>query len=196
MVNVQLKGWEQVRSALRLLPEKLQKEVDIEMRDEAYRIEAAAKRDAPADQGTIRQDILVKRYGLAKYSVVSGAMHAGYMEFGTKKKFRAPSDPFAQKAAQMLKGPGSSKGEFRENILRWTRRKGIRFQSAGSFKSGKRKGQNKTLTFEQTGYIIYHFIALNGISGKPYLFKQFNPQKRADFLARTERRVSDLLNHV
>jgi hypothetical protein len=55
-------------------------------------------------------------------------------------------------------------------ITAWVKRKGIRFESASVFKSGKKAGKNKLLSYEETAYFIFHHIMLVGIKPRPFFF--------------------------
>lgn len=173
-IKISTTGLAELIRKLATAPKEIQREVEAKLEDAASSFVARAKRDAPKDVGFLAGQINFAKTGPMKYDIASQSAYAGYLEFGTKKKFQ--NIPGFEDVAAQLKGTGTgSADDALKNIKAWVRRKGIRFQSAGTFKSGKKKGQNKDLSAETTAYIIFHFIMLNGIKAQPYFFKQVEP---------------------
>lgn len=143
-----------------------------ELKASAQIIVRNAKRAAPKDQGALASDrgVNYKKAGELLFEIVAPIEYAGFVEFGTRRKRKIPAE--VQKIGFQF--VGGKKSGTAEQALRfitaWVKRKGIKFQSAGTFKSGKKKGQQKNLTLEQTAYIIFHFIMLNGIKPQPFFF--------------------------
>lgn len=160
---------------LKRAPQTLAEEVDRELKDGADRIAGQAQRRAPVDEGGIRRGISVAKTKQFEYTVVSSARHSPFIEWGTKRRVKIPAG-LTQYAAQFRGGGGGSAAEALKAIMGWVRRKKIRFDSASRFKSGQRKGQNRQLTLEQTAYIIFHFIMINGIKPKPFFFESLNAE--------------------
>src|SRR5688572_21918095 len=171
MVKVKLVGFKQFENILKQAPEKLKTELEGEVKLAAENYRDLAVRDAPKNTGSagLSGSITVKNVNTLAWEVVVGAEYAPYMEFGTKQNFRAI--PGVDSSPYRGKGKGTAEQAL-ESIKKWVRLKGIKFQSAGTFKSGKKKGQNKNLTLEQTAYIIFHFIMLRGVKAHPFFFKQ------------------------
>ncbi len=173
-VKITTKGLDELINKLKQAPSEIHDEVDAVFENTAKEFVSRAKRDAPKDVGFLAGEINYARKGDMSYSIVSQSSYAGFLEFGTKKHYKAIPG-FEDQAASIKGAKGGSAEDALKNIKAWVKRKGIRFQSAGTFKSGKRKGQNKDLSAEDTAYIIYHFIMLNGIKPHPYFFKQVEP---------------------
>jgi hypothetical protein len=171
-----VRGLKDLQRRIDAAPAILRKEIDREIRDSADKIARNAQRDAPVDEGKIRQQINVEKTEDMLYKIVSAAEYSPYVEWGTKRRAKVPSE-LASYASQFRgKGRGSAQEALR-SILGWVRRKGIRYESAGKFKSGQRKGRNKQLSYEQTAYVIFHYIMITGIKPHPYFFKNFDAEK-------------------
>lgn len=156
---------------LKRAPQTLIQEVQRELKDGADRIARNAQRDAPVDEGALRRGITVAKVNDSEFTITSAARHSPFIEWGTKRRVKVPAG-LQQYAAQFRGNAGGSAAEALKAIMGWVRRKKIRFDSAGRFKSGQRKGQNRQLTLEQTAYIIFHFIMINGIKPQPFFFEQ------------------------
>lgn len=139
--------------------------------DTAKRFVARAKREAPKDTGFLTGQIGYEKAGSLNMEIFSSSKYAGYLEFGTKRNFK-PIPGFEAEASALKNISTGTAQEAIENIMQWVKRKGIRIESASRFKSGKKAGQNRTLTIEQTAWLIWHFININGIKPQPYFFKQ------------------------
>lgn len=173
-VSVDMGG---VSEKLRGIPQIVVKEVSAVMENTAKEFVARAKRDAPVDTGFLKGQIGYLKLDTLSFQVISGAFQAGFIEFGTKRNYRAI--PGFEAEAASIKGiKGGTAEEMLENIKQWVKRKGIRFESAGTYKSGAKAGRNRQLSLEDTAYIIYHFILLNGIKPQPYFFKQVEPARK------------------
>jgi HK97 gp10 family phage protein len=174
MFKIKTTGFQDLIDRLSKAPDKIVKEVDGVFQDVAEKFVGRAKKDAPKDTGNagLTGQISYRKEGELKYNIFSGSRYAGYLEFGTKRNF-TPIPGFEKEAAEIKGlGGGGSAEEAIENIKAWVLRKGIRFQDATKYKSGKKKGQHRLLDPETTAYIIWHFININGIKPKPYFFKQ------------------------
>ena len=169
--TIRTTGIDELLKKLDKAPEKMRQLVDGVFENTAKEFVARAKRDAPKDTGFLTGEISYRRDGNMKFNIFSGSRYAGYLEFGTKRNFR-PIPGYEKEAAELRELSTGTAEEAIENITKWVRRKGIRFESANKYKSGKKKGQNRLLTIEQTAWIIWHFININGIKPQPYFFKQ------------------------
>lgn len=174
MFKIKTTGFQDLIDRIEKAPEKLMLKVDEAFGFTAKEFVDRAKRDAPKDTGNagLTGQISFRREKEMRYNIFSASRYAGYLEFGTKRNFK-PIPGFEKEAAE-VKGLVSSgtAAEAIENLTQWVKRKGIRFESASKFKSGKKAGQNRLLTVEQTAWIIWHFININGIKAQPYFFKQ------------------------
>jgi HK97 gp10 family phage protein len=171
MFKIKTTGFQDLIDRLEKAPEKVVKEVNGVFENTAKEFTARAKREAPKDTGFLTGEISYKKEKEMRYNMFSSSRYAGYLEFGTKRNFK-PIPGFEKEAAELKGLSGGSAEEAIQNIMQWVKRKGIRFESAGKYKTGKKAGQNKLLTIEQTAWIIWHFININGIKAQPYFFKQ------------------------
>jgi HK97 gp10 family phage protein len=162
MFKIKTTGFDSLLKKLENAPKEVVELVDGVFENTSKEFVSRAKRDAPKDTGFLTGEISYKPEGEMKYNISSGSRYAGYLEFGTKRNFKAI--PGFEKEASEIKGIGSSgsAAEAIENITQWVKRKGILFQKAGG----------KNMTVEQTAWIIWHFININGIKPQPYFFKQ------------------------
>lgn len=173
-LKLQIEGLEQLKKKLGGIPENVKNELEPLISEAADDFVNRAIDDAPRDEGLLIQGISQKKVGDMDFEVVSSAGHAAYLEFGTRRRVKIPSD--LKEYASQFQGKGGGGGEgFYEHILAWVKRKGIRYESAATYKSGEKKGKNKTLDFETTAYIIYHHLLFTGIKAQPYFFKQREP---------------------
>lgn len=190
VLTFDIKGFQDVLTRLERAPATIVQEVNRELKDSADRIARNAKRDAPVDEGRLRNEISVVKVSETQYDVVSPVSYSPFIEWGTRRKARVPAE-LASYAAKFKGSKGGSAADFLKAIMGWVKRKGVRFDSAGLFKSGKRKGKNKPLTVEQTAYIVFHFIMLNGIAPQPFFFKNLDAEK--PILLNNVRKVLDNL---
>lgn len=190
VLTFDIKGFQDVLTRLERAPATIVQEVNRELKDSADRIARNAKRNAPVDEGRLRNEISVVKVSETQYDVVSPVSYSPFIEWGTRRKARVPAE-LASYAAKFKGAKGGSAADFLKAIMGWVKRKGVRFDSAGLFKSGKRKGKNKPLTVEQTAYIVFHFIMLNGIAPQPFFFKNLDAEK--PILLNNVRKVLDNL---
>lgn len=171
MFRIKTTGFDNLLDRLSKAPAKAAEAVDGVFENTAKEFVGRAKREAPKDTSFLTGEISYRKEKIMRYNIYSGSKYAGYLEFGTKRNFRPI--PGFEKEAAALKGLSTGTAEEAiQNITQWVKRKGIRFESASKFKGGKKAGQNKMLTVEQTAWIIWHFININGIKAQPYFFKQ------------------------
>lgn len=171
MFKIKTTGFDDLLRQLEKAPDKIVKKVDGVFENNGKEYVARAKRDAPKDTGFLTGEISYRKEKEMRYNIFSSSKYAGYLEFGTKRNFK-PIPGFEKEAAELKGLSSGSAEEAIENITQWVKRKGIRFESASKVKSGKKAGQNRLLTVEQTAWIIWHFININGIKAQPYFFKQ------------------------
>lgn len=173
-IKVQIKGFDEFRKRLQNHP-KVVAGIGTQMQLGAEKIRAAAIKEAPSGAGHLLRDEIGKsQLDETSWGVFSNAKYSGFVEFGTGKHVVIPAG-LEETASELKKANlGGTAEEALNSIMNWVRIKGIRFDSAATFKSGKKKGQNKKLTVEQTAYVIFHFIMLNGIKPHPFFFKQLD----------------------
>lgn len=171
MFKIKTTGFQELIDKLEKAPAKVVAEVNGVFENTSKEFVQRAKREAPKDTGFLTGEISYNKEKDMRYNIFSSSRYAGYLEFGTKRNFK-PIPGFEKEAAELKGLSSGSAEEAIQNITEWVRRKGIRFESASKFKSGKKQGQNRLLTIEQTAWIILHFININGIKAQPYFFKQ------------------------
>ncbi len=176
MVKVNLIGFKELQAKIAKAPVELKKEVGAEVQFAAEEFRERAIKDAPADVGFLRGQIIVKKISEMTAEVVSGSKYSAPMEFGTKKKFR----PQVGVDASQFKGQPTG-GTFKEmiaNITNWVHRKGI----AGTYsvKTRRRTGNKATVQSQdrQLAFLIARSILNNGVRPHPFFFKQILPVRR------------------
>lgn len=136
-------------------------------RDEIHR-EAVIK--APAEEGGLRLSITKGKEG-GNYTVTVQKRYGAYLEFGTKKKFKAT--PGFESYARRFHGPTGIKGNPIDALQGWVKRKGL----AGTYsrKTRKRTGKvaDRAKQDRQLAFIIWRKIRVEGIKPQPYLLPAF-----------------------
>lgn len=129
-------------------------EVDAEIGTSIKVMEQGAKRDAPVDQGLLRNEISSQQERPLVWSLVSQASYSAYVEFGTRSNVQIPPGLEAEAAAAR----GSTGGTLgaKEAIFAWCRRHGIE---------------------QKFWYPIFIKIMVQGIRPHPFFFKQLDAEK-------------------
>jgi hypothetical protein len=134
----------------------------------------AAKIAAPADLGTIRQNIGKELVSDGIYNVFSNAPESPYQEFGTGSMVNIPAG-FEEVAAQFQGGGGGDFAQFILSLVEWIKRKGI--NPMGNYiistKTKITKG-NKTDIDTQVAYLIARSILKKGLKPQPFLYPAYN----------------------
>lgn len=143
-------------------------------------IVADAKRNAPADLGTIRQNIgknVETTDTKVLATIFSSAPESAFQEFGTGGKVEVPAE-MADIAATFK---GASSGDFAAFVIAltaWVKRKGI--NPTGTYHVATRsritRGNKKDLD-EQTAYAIARAILLKGLKPQPFLYPAYVANK-------------------
>jgi len=139
-------------------------------------IVADAKSNAPADLGTIRQNIgqtTTQEGEVTMSRVFSAAPESAFQEFGTGGKVEVPE--FMADIAAQFKGKSSGDFEaFVKALTGWVKRKGI--NPVGSYQVSTRsritRGGKKDID-EQTAYAIARSILKNGLKPQPFLYPAY-----------------------
>lgn len=143
---------------------------------DAWAIETAtlAKRNAPVDEGHLRNSINEK-FGKLKASVTVNVNYAAYLEFGTRKFAAAYVSTLPQDwqsfAAQYKGSGGGNFKEFLKNITEWVVRKGIAAQTTKSGNTSKSKSSMQAQY--SAAYMIALSILRKGIKPQPYLYPAY-----------------------
>ncbi len=125
--------------------------------------------------GGLLSAINVKR-GYLNYELVANKSYAAWVEWGTKRKVKVPPELQAYAATFKGKSTGTA-AEAEANILEWVKRKKIRLDSKVEYKTGKRKGQLKKMSIEDTAFIIFQAIMKKGIKAQPFFFAPYLENK-------------------
>jgi HK97 gp10 family phage protein len=137
---------------------ELKTEVDAELQASAMEYVGLAKKDLASqggDRGTLLRSISYKKEGDLSYTVSANTFYAPFIEFGTKSKFN-PYPGTEEFASQYRGATQSGSIKLIDAIKAWVKRKGIA--------SGKEA--------DRAAFLIARSIYKNGISPKPFFFKQ------------------------
>jgi HK97 gp10 family phage protein len=121
---MRVKGVSAVIAELRGKSKELDKIIQAETKNAAFKIEKDAKTYAPKNFGKLAQSISNSKSGELNYKVTVNEKYGAYLEFGTGAKVKVPTD--FQDIANSFKGKKS--GTFEEglkSIQAWCRSKGI-----------------------------------------------------------------------
>lgn len=149
---------------------EMTKIVDQEVESMAKDWVGGAKRDAPADQGTLKASISYLKEG-SKVSIVSQAFYSPFMEFGTRGNYRPI--PGTENIAAQFKGyKGGDIMQMLRMIVRWVHRKGI----TGRYSvSTRRRVGGKVSQYAEdysAAWPILMSILKHGVKPHPFFFKQ------------------------
>ena len=184
-VGIKIEGLQ--KTLARFDIKKFEPKVQAKFNKFGFRVELAAKQNAPVDEGHLKGAIF-QDPGRLSVTVGCSVNYAAYLEFGTRK-FAAeyvstlPAD-WREVAARAKGGRG---GTFEEMVLRiteWVRRKGLGTGFAGrigvtgtySVKSRIRTGSKNIQAQQnrQAAYAIALKILREGIPAQPYLYPAVN----------------------
>lgn len=171
MFKVTVTGLAGLQAQFKSLSAELPKIVGGELETMAQEWVAGAKKDAPADQSSLRGAITYYKKTALNYEIVSQTFYAPFMEFGTKGKY-LPIPGTESIAAQFKGYKGGDFMELLRNIVRWVHRKGI--TGTYSVKTRRRTG-NKANQFAEdysAAWPIAMSILKHGVKPHPYFFKQ------------------------
>lgn len=167
--SIKVDGLDQVMRRFQQMPQKIQKEVTGELKLSAEEVRREAIKDAPGDQGRLRQGITVNQSTGIAFTTVVQNNYAAYMEWGTKGKANIPAELSAYAAT--FKGKGARGGDMDAAILAWVKRKGI----AGTYsvKTKRRTGNKATKEKQdkQSAFLIARSIRKKGVTPHPFFFK-------------------------
>ena len=146
------------------------REVDKALDNFGLNTVADAQRNAPINEGLLRNRISYKR-ALLEVEIIVAVNYAAYLEFGTRR-FAAeyvnslPAE-WQTFAAQFRGKGGGSFAELVKAITQWVLHKGI---AAETTKSGNRSKSKSSLEAQkQAAYLITRKILIEGIRPQPFL---------------------------
>jgi HK97 gp10 family phage protein len=161
LIKVNVIGLDSLQKRIENASAEVKTLVDAELEAAAMEFVAGAKRDLETqggDRGTLLRSISYEPKGELSYVVSANAFYAAFIEFGTKTKFN-PYPGTEEFAAQYRGAKGSGTLKLIDAIKGWVKRKGIA--------SGKE--------IDRAAFFIARSIYKNGISPKPFFFKQITP---------------------
>lgn len=157
--NLTIDGMGLLRDKIADLPAHIFQEIDGILKDGMEAIAAEARQRAPANDGILRNEIVVENEGPLTYSVSCLPLYAPYVEFGTREKVDIP--PGLEEFAAQFKGDFTS-GTYSESNSAFTAKEAI-------FEWCNNKGIDKKLWFP-----IYVSIMVHGIEPHPFFFPAVN----------------------
>lgn len=174
------------------LPDDLKEEIDAELEEGARHFARLAKEDAPGDVGRLRGAINWAKRGPLSYEVFAGTNYAAYMEFGTKKRFKA----IAGVDASIYQGKGTGDYyDFLNAILDWVRRKGIGMSTLSETNKVRRRFKQKTVTKKDrlldVAQAIANSIIRHGVKPHPFFYQQYER-----VVPKMIERLNNVLNEV
>jgi HK97 gp10 family phage protein len=158
MIKANVIGLDAFKKQIDSASKELKTEVDAELQASAMEYVGLAKKDLASqggDRGTLLRSISYKKEGDLSYTVSANTFYAPFIEFGTKSKFN-PYPGTEEFASQYRGATQSGSIKLIDAIKAWVKRKGIA--------SGKEA--------DRAAFLIARSIYKNGISPKPFFFKQ------------------------
>lgn len=161
LIKANVIGLDQLKARIQNATKETQTLVDAELEAAAMNFVGLAKKDLASqggDRGTLLRSITYNKKADLQYTVSANVFYAPFIEFGTKSKFN--SYPGTEEFASQYKGAkGSGTLRLIDAIRGWVKRKRIA--------TGKE--------VDRVAFLIARSIYKNGISPKPFFFKQITP---------------------
>ena len=170
-INVTLSGVDEVIRRLNQYPEKIQKEVGAELKLAAQEVRRLAIKDAPANNGRLRNSIIVDQDGPLHHLTAVQNSYAAYQEWGTKSKIKIPAEITAYAAQFKGKSSSNEGGSLRLAIEAWVKRKGIGMSRSGPAMRRRGQGARDKANQKSIAFLIARKIAKEGIKPHPFFFK-------------------------
>jgi HK97 gp10 family phage protein len=184
LIRAQLIGLEEFKLAFDTASKQMKQRVDDATRETAQIFATKAYSEVIGQDSVftfeLAKSIRVEPEGFASYSVVAKAPYAGFVEFGTKKRYK-PQVGYDSVAA-LFKGqkPVNKYGSLFDAIYAWVKKKNI------GKKENKRQTKNEK---KDIAWAITMDIAKNGRKAKPFFFKNVVPVSVI-----LQRRLKDIFN--
>jgi len=161
LIKANVIGLDQLKTRIQNATKETQTLVDAELEAAAMNFVGLAKKDLASqggDRGTLLRSITYNKKADLQYTVSANVFYAPFIEFGTKSKFNPY--PGTEEFASQYKGvKGSGTLRLIDAIRGWVKRKRIA--------TGKE--------VDRVAFLIARSIYKNGISPKPFFFKQITP---------------------
>lgn len=161
LIKANVIGLDQLQAKIQKATKETQTLVDAELEAAAMNFVGLAKKDLASqggDRGTLLRSISYNKTKDLQYTISANVFYAPFIEFGTKSKFNPY--PGTEEFASQYKGvKGSGTLRLIDAIRGWVKRKRIA--------TGKE--------VDRVAFLIARSIYKNGISPKPFFFKQITP---------------------
>jgi HK97 gp10 family phage protein len=144
---IKLKGFKEFRNKLKTVSKQIKQELGGETFAAAKNWERLAKQAAPVDQGRLRSAIHGSQINELSSKVVCNVDYAAYVEWGTKKNVRVPTELSSYAATFRGGGPGGPGARIM--IYAWMERVGVP---------------------KELQWITFISIIVNGIKPQPFFF--------------------------
>lgn len=169
--HIQVTGLDQAIQRLSTYPDRVQKQLKGELKLSAEEVRKLSVKDAPGDQGKLRQSIVVGDQGGLTNTTTVNIPYGAFQEWGTKKYVSVPTELSAYAATFKGKGLATGTIGLDEAILAWVKRKKI--SGTYSTKTKRRTGSksNREAEDKQVAFLIARKIARDGIRPRPFFFK-------------------------
>lgn len=161
LIKANVIGLDQLKARIQNATKETQILVDAELEAAAMNFVGLAKKDLASqggDRGTLLRSITYNKKADLQYTVSANVFYAPFIEFGTKSKFN-PYPGTEEFASQYKGAKGSGTLRLIDAIRGWVKRKRIA--------TGKE--------VDRVAFLIARSIYKNGISPKPFFFKQITP---------------------
>lgn len=161
LIKANVIGLDQLKARIQNATKETQTLVDAELEAAAMNFVGLAKKDLASqggDRGTLLRSITYNKKADLQYTVSANVFYAPFIEFGTKSKFN-PYPGTEEFASQYKGAKGSGTLRLIDAIRGWVKRKRIA--------TGKE--------VDKVAFLIARSIYKNGISPKPFFFKQITP---------------------
>jgi hypothetical protein len=161
LIKANVIGLDQLKTRIQNATKETQTLVDAELEAAAMNFVGLAKKDLASqggDRGTLLRSITYSKKADLQYTVSANVFYAPFIEFGTKSKFN-PYPGTEEFASQYKGAKGSGALKLIDAIKGWVKRKRIA--------TGKE--------VDRVAFLIARSIYKNGISPKPFFFKQITP---------------------
>lgn len=183
-LSIEVKGLKEFQDYMTNLNKGQRKVIRQEFAEAAGEVVNKMKKDVPVDQARLKSSITYKMISDTELEIMAQSAYAPYVEFGTKKNFRADSE--VQGYANTFKGKtGISDVDPLVALTAWVRRKGLAATYSTKVynirsKSGKRNSRTKAEADreKQTAYAIFWSIKKKGIKAQPFFFRSASGTSR------------------
>lgn len=174
-IGFSVTGLDEVKAIFGNLSASQQKVIKKEFEEAIKETSYLMRRDAPVDQARLKNSITYQVTNDLKGQITTNVFYSPFLEFGTKKQVRVPSE-ISSYAAQ-FRGPYNSAYAFSfpevnpiEALMAWIKRKGI--AATYSIRTQKRTKRTKSeaKTERQLAFVIWRKIKRDGIKAQPYFF--------------------------